>query len=68
MKEEERQLLNEHQIRRLLVSCEHIDRLLSDVEQILTASASKSPFPRWSDDTSPVQRKVTQDYIARLRA
>jgi GTP-binding protein EngB required for normal cell division len=61
-------ILNEHQIRRLLVSCEHIDRLLSDVEQILTASASKSPFPRWSDDSSPVQRKVTQDYIARLRA
>jgi GTP-binding protein EngB required for normal cell division len=68
MKEEEHQVLNEHHKRRLLVSCEHIDRLLSDVEQILTASASKSPFPRWSDDTSPVQRKVTQDYIASLRA
>jgi GTP-binding protein EngB required for normal cell division len=61
-------MLNEHQRRRLLVGCEHIDRLLSDVEQILNASTSKSPFPRWSDDTSPVQRKVTKDYIARLRA
>lgn len=68
MKEEEHQPLNEYQQRRLLVSCEHIDRLLSDVERILTASASRSPFPRWNDDTSPVQRKVTQDYIASLRA
>jgi GTP-binding protein EngB required for normal cell division len=61
-------MLNEHQQRRLLISCQHIDKLLSDVEEILNASVSRSPFPRWSDDTSPVQRKVTQDYIARLRA
>ena len=59
--------LNEFQRRRLLISCQYIDKLLSDVEQILNASTSKSPFPRWIDDTSPVQRKVAQDYVARLR-
>jgi GTP-binding protein EngB required for normal cell division len=60
--------LNEFQRRRLLVSCQYIDKLLSNVEEILIASASRSPFPRWIDDTSPVQRKVAQDYVARLRA
>lgn len=59
--------LNEFQRRRLLISCQYIDKLLSDVEQILNASTSKSPFPRWIDDTSPVQRKVAQDYVVRLR-
>lgn len=59
--------LNEFQQRRLLISCQYIDKLLSDIEQILNASNSKSPFPRWIDDTSPVQRKVAQDYVARLR-
>ena len=59
--------LNEFQRRRLLISCQYIDKLLADVEQILNASNSKSPFPRWIDDTSPVQRKVAHDYVARLR-
>jgi GTP-binding protein EngB required for normal cell division len=60
--------LNEHQRRRLLVTSRYIDKLLSDVEEILNASASKSPFGRWRDDTSPVQRKVAQDYISRIRS
>jgi len=64
---EKEERLNEFQRRRLLISCQYIDKLLSNVEQILNASASKSPFPRWIDDTSPVQRKVAQDYVARLR-
>ena len=41
MNEDEPHLLNEHHKRRLLVSCEHIDRLLSDVEQMLTAESGR---------------------------
>lgn len=62
------EFLNEHHKRRLLVSCQYMDQLLSDVEAVLNASASKSPFPKYLADISPVQRKVTEDYIARLRA
>ncbi|MEH1970138.1 hypothetical protein [Nostoc sp.] len=60
--------LNENHKRRLRVNCQEIDRLLAEIETILNASASKSPFPTYRDDLSPVQRKVVQDYIARIRA
>lgn len=61
-------LLNEHQRRRLFITCRYVDKLLSDAEEILNAAASKSPFPRWRDDTSRAQRKVAQDYISRIRS
>jgi GTP-binding protein EngB required for normal cell division len=60
--------LNDNQKRRLLISCEYIDKLLSDIEIVLNASASGSPFPKFRDDLSLAQRKVAQDYIARIRA
>jgi GTP-binding protein EngB required for normal cell division/ABC-type transporter Mla subunit MlaD len=68
IKSEERSSLNDSQKRRLLVSCQYIDKLLAEIESILTASASGSPFPKYGGELSPTQRKVTQDYIARLRA
>ncbi|MBZ5570173.1 MAG: dynamin family protein [Acidobacteriia bacterium] len=60
--------LNEYQQRRLSVTCRHIDKLLSDIEAVLWASASKSPFPKYISDISPAQRRVSEDYIARIRA
>jgi hypothetical protein len=60
--------LNEPQARRLRVSCQHIDGLLSDIENILNESASKTAFPRYSSDITPAQRRVIEDYIARIRA
>jgi GTP-binding protein EngB required for normal cell division len=60
-------LLNEHQRRRLLATSHYIDKLLSDIEQILNATGSNSPFPKYVDDASTVQGKVTLDYLARLR-
>jgi hypothetical protein len=30
-------------------------------------AGSPSPFRRHSDDTTPIQRKVTHDYITRVR-
>ncbi|MGA2933687.1 MAG: hypothetical protein ABSD81_00845 [Methanomicrobiales archaeon] len=60
--------LNESQARRLRVTCQHIDRLLSDIEDILNESASKTAFPRCSSDITPAQQRAIEDYIARIRA
>jgi GTP-binding protein EngB required for normal cell division len=60
--------LNPSQRLHLLTSCQYADKLLSEIEATLAASRSKSPFPKFKPDISPVQAKVVQDYIARMRA
>lgn len=60
--------LNSSQRLHLLSSCRYADQLFSEIESILTASSSKSPFPKYRPDLTPAQAKVVQDYIARLRA
>jgi len=60
-------LFNEFQQNRLSVTCNYIDQLLKDIEEILTSTASKSPFPKYTPDISPAQRKEIEDYIARFR-
>src|SRR5581483_4791819 len=60
--------LNEHQQRRLWVTCKHIDELLSDMEATLGESSSRKAFPKYIPDISPAQRRVVEDYIARMRA
>jgi GTP-binding protein EngB required for normal cell division len=60
--------LNENQQRHLLIHVQYADRLLSEIEEILTAASSKSPFPKYRVDVTTAQRKVTEDYIARIRA
>ena len=60
--------LNPSQRRHLLTSCQYADKLLSEIEAVLAASQSKSPFPKFKPDISPAQAKVVQDYIARMRA
>lgn len=60
--------LNEAQQRRLSVSCEYIDKLLSDIEHVLHQATSESPFPRHVIDVTPAQVRVLEDYIRRLRA
>jgi hypothetical protein len=59
--------LNPNQRRRLRITCEYVDKLLSDLEAALNESASKSPFPRYLNDISPAQRRSIEDYIARIR-
>ncbi|MFB3776685.1 MAG: dynamin family protein [Bryobacteraceae bacterium] len=61
-------VLNESQQRHLLINIQYADKLLSDIEAILTAASSKSPFPKYRVDVTPAQSKVVQDYIARIRA
>ncbi len=59
--------LNPSQRQHLLITCKHIDKLLGDVEETLNAAASKSVFPSYTGDITPLQRKTIEDYIARLR-
>ena len=59
--------LNRAQQRRLTVTCEYIDKLLSDMENVLHSAASQSPFPRYIVDLSPARARVVEDYIRRLR-
>jgi len=60
--------LNSSHKHHLLTSFKHVDDLLSDIESILASSTSMSPFPKYRQAILPVQIKVVQDYIARIRA
>ena len=60
--------LNEHQRRRLVVTCRHVDGMLSEIEAVLNQSASKAAFSKYVPDIPPAQRRTIEDYIARLRA
>src|SRR5713101_2261178 len=46
---------------------QYIDKLLSEAEHTMADDGSPSPFRMHSDDTTPIQRKVTHDYILRVR-
>lgn len=60
--------LNEPQRTRLRITCQYIDKLLADIEDILHAASSRSPFPRYVMDISPAQIRVLEDHIRRLRS
>lgn len=60
--------LNPHQKTRLRITCQYIDKLLSDVEDILHAATSQSPFPRYIVDINPAQVRVIEDHVRRLRS
>jgi GTP-binding protein EngB required for normal cell division len=60
--------LNEHQQRRLLITCKHIDELLSEMEQVLHSSRSESPFPSYIHDIFPGQAQFIEDSIRQFRA
>ena len=60
--------LNETQQRRLIITCQYIDKMLSEIEQVLHSAASLSPFPRYVVDITPAQARVIEDHIRRLRS
>ncbi len=68
MPEDASNSLNANHERRLSVTCRHIDKLLSDMEGALNASASRVAFPQYVSDLAPAQRRVIEDYITRIRA
>jgi len=59
--------LNSNHARRLSVTCRHIDKLLADMENALAVAGSKQVFPEYLLDVAPAQRRVIEDYIARIR-
>src|SRR5512146_80171 len=59
--------LNPNQQRRLVVTCQYIDKLLSELESSLVESSSKAAFPKYIADISLAQRRTIEDYIARIR-
>ena len=60
--------LNETQQRRLIITCQYIDKMLSEIEQVLHSATSLSPFPRYVVDITPAQARVIEDHIRRLRS
>ncbi|MGA8289887.1 MAG: dynamin family protein [Acidobacteriaceae bacterium] len=60
--------LNDPQQRRLRVTCQYIDKLLGDIESVLHAATSESPFPRYIVNITPAQSRVIEDHIHRLRS
>jgi hypothetical protein len=60
--------LNEHHRRRLLVSCQYVDRLLADIESVLAAETSVSPFPKYVQDMTAAEKQLAQAHVAGLRA
>jgi GTP-binding protein EngB required for normal cell division len=60
-------ILNSAQERRLRATLDEADRLLSEIGLILNSAASKSPFPKYIVDLTPVQRKTIEDYMGRVR-
>jgi GTP-binding protein EngB required for normal cell division len=61
-------LLNSNHERRLSVTCRYIDKLLAEMESILSISSSRLAFPQYIPDLTSAQRRVVEDYIARIRA
>jgi len=60
--------LNENQARRIRNTCEYIDRLLTDIENILSDSVSGAAFPRYIPDITPAQQQTIGDSLTRLLA
>src|SRR6266567_2693321 len=58
---------SEHHQRHVRTTFQYIDKLLSEAEHTMADAGSPSPFQMHSDDTTPIQRKVTHDYILRIR-
>lgn len=52
----------------LLSSAQRADQLLGEVQGILAAAASKSAFKKYKNPLTPMQSKVVEDYIARVRS
>jgi hypothetical protein len=62
-----REQFNEAQKGRLLANFKYSDKLLLEVEEILTAASSDTAFPRYKNSLSPPQIRVIRDYMTRIR-
>lgn len=60
--------LNSSQARHLLTSAQYADKLFDEIESVLFASKSKSPFRKYRNALSPAQIKIVEDYLLRIQA
>jgi hypothetical protein len=58
---------NDPQRRSLSVGLHHVADLLDEVQRVLDAAATPSPFSRLTSDVSPAQSGVVRDHLERLR-
>jgi hypothetical protein len=59
--------MNKNHQRHLLSTFQYVDNLLSEMERLMASAASASPFQEYSQDATPLQRKVTHDHVVRVR-
>src|SRR5438128_9316624 len=59
--------LNDNHVRHVVTTFRYMDDLLSKAEHIMASAGAPSPFKEYADDTTPIQRKVTHDYILGIR-
>lgn len=59
--------LNESQQRRLMVTCQYVERMLGDLERAFIEAQSSSPLGRYANDLAPAEQRLVHDYIARIR-
>lgn len=58
---------NESHRRRLLANAQYADKLIADIEGILSASESKSPFPKYRPDLPLHQARLVRSHLQRFR-
>ena len=59
--------LNENHKRHLLTTFRYLDELLDEAEHMMASARSRSAFPRYVPDATPVQRKLLGDHFVRFR-
>src|ERR671936_434809 len=60
--------LNDSQRRAVLASFVDVHRRMAEMEGIMAQCATPSAFSQYVDDLSPTEKKVVQDYFARIRS
>jgi hypothetical protein len=64
----DRPALNESHVRHLVSNLRYADKLLSEMEAVLTAGTASAAFAKYIADLTPAQSRMVEGYIARLRS
>lgn len=59
--------MNDHHRRHIATTLRHIDGQLAEIEGILAAIGTNSPLSQYALDLEPMQRRVVQDHLHRVR-
>jgi hypothetical protein len=61
-------VLNESQARRFRSTCEHIDKLLAEIERIAEPTTPGRPFAHYVFDITPAQQVAVQSHVLQVRS